>query len=216
MSEREIIVNKLIKYGHNPQLLVRTQLFKLEEMIKKHELEEQEQTLIENDMKDSVSNKSIRKLTQVKVEPQYANQTYDDNCTVIDMSSKANANNYVDEMYNKFKESILNRNKLMHAIKTNTKMLQDFSHKLDEDVIFTITQDINKCQSLLTLVLNEMEQKRSDLCRIKLEKKSFYEKYKNNLVDLSGNLYKFFDTKLENINKYLEEINLMDEDYKQF
>lgn len=211
MSKREEIIKTLSDYGHNVEMLKRTQLFKLEEMIEKHvQKEKDEHETIQNDMKDSVSNKSIRKLERQPI----LEQKYDDSCTVVDLSSKRNASNYVDELYGKFKESIKSRNTLMHSITTNSNMLNEYVHKLDEDVTFVITQEINKCKEMLQLVLNEMGDIRTHLCRIKLEKKAFYEQYKTNLVDLSGNLYKFFDNKLENINRYMEEIELMDQDYK--
>lgn len=215
MSSREELWKIGVENGLALQNLKRMPIYVLEKTIQK--IQEQKSPKSPNTSNKSnksnlthLSNKSFVELDQ----QQQQHNVIDDNCTVVDMSAKANSNNFIDELYKSFKQEIKKRNTIMHAIKTNSNVFQNNRDQLDEEDSFKMQQELNNYQDMLQLVLNTMEDYQNQFVRIQSEKRSFYKQYRSNLIDITGDLYTHFDKKLENIHKYMEDIELQKNNFE--
>lgn len=213
MSDRDELCKVGVENGLSLQTLKRMPIYVLEKTIQK--LKEQNKPTSPNT--SNTSNKSnlsqLSKQSFVELKQQHHNDI-DDNCTVVDMSVKATSKNFIDELYKSFKEEIKRRNTIMHAIKINSNMFQNNRDNLDDEDSFKMQQELEKYQQMLQLVLNTMEDYQHQFVRIQSEKQSFYKQYRSNLIDITGNLYTHFDKKLENIHKYMEDIELQKNNFE--
>lgn len=130
----------------------------------------------------------------------------EDNETVVNISYAVKAANPVERNHNRHQELMMMQQELVAAIRTNSMHLDANRAGLHPDDVAVIEADTHLNQTNLKLVMKEIRQIEQYFRDEAQQRISFYQKFRTGLHDVSGNLQRHFDSKVESYNKYMHDL----------
>jgi len=205
--DRTALIQEAIATGLSEEVLIRAPTYTIVSMISEKKNKNQKKLRKEQEQRQDREGEIVGQVQNVVDKlKESADDDIDETATVVDMQYITTTNSPSDQKYKRFSSLVAVKNDLVKAITNNSMLLQDHMKHLDADDVLALKREIEQTQHQLKLVNCEIRDISQWFKEIHAQQHILYQQLLKKSSDMTGNLSQHFQRKMENIQRYMEDM----------